>query len=282
MPPNEGDRSAFAALADETRLEILAVLGRIETPAPYSTLFDRVSIDDAGQFNYHLRQLRGRYVRKTDGGYRLGQPGLWASNLLSSGVLESDVSRPFEAIDSACGRCGQPVEIGYRNGEAIVRCLDCGVRLTRFDFPPRAAESLPLDSFVAAYARRTAAFVGLADDGVCPFCGRRMDAVLAPDRATRPGGVPVAFDCDGCRAGIRAPLGLVLAGRPRVAAAFADRGVDLTDTPFWEIEFCTFSAPRIRRAEPLEVVLSATIDGHDCRAVVDAAVELCEWSTPTI
>jgi len=289
-PRFDADGDSFGGLADATRLAILDVLARTDGAVAYADLFERTPVEDEGRFNYHLRQLRERYVRQDEGGYARTQSGVWASNLLAAGVLDDAVDRPFREVDSVCGRCGTAaVEVGYRDGEGVVRCRDCGEGLTRFDFPPGAAQDLPLDAFVDAYDRRTRAYVGLADDGVCPFCGHETTTELRPAAARRPDGLPVVCECSRCSAGLAAPLGLVLANRSRVAAALHDRGVDPDGGRFWEREWCTFSAPSVHGTDPLVVALEVEEDGgtegHDgtgdadggtVRFLVDADVELME------
>ncbi|RBI62492.1 transcriptional regulator [halophilic archaeon] len=274
---SEAGRESFGTLANATRLEILDALATADSPLSYANLFERSSADDRGRFNYHLRQLRDGHVRKTDQGYELAQSGVWATNILTASVLQQGGERPFREIDSTCGNCGSsPVEIGYRGGEGIVRCRECDRQLTRFDFPPGAVRNLSLEDFVEAFAQRTRRYVGLADAGVCPFCSHRMTSVLRPGSATRSDSLPVAFDCSGCSAELRAPLGLVLSNRPRISATLFERGIDLDETPFWERGWCTFSAPRVSRTDPLLVALEMPTDDGDWTVVADENVDIRE------
>jgi DNA-binding transcriptional ArsR family regulator len=63
---------AFGTLADETRLAILRALALADGPVRFSDLRERVGVRDTGRFNYHLSQLRERFVEKRDDGYVLG------------------------------------------------------------------------------------------------------------------------------------------------------------------------------------------------------------------
>jgi citrate synthase len=65
----------LAVLSEPTRLEILLGLFDGDTPLAYSALMDTTSIEDKGRFNYHLRQLRGYFVRDTADGYALTDAG---------------------------------------------------------------------------------------------------------------------------------------------------------------------------------------------------------------
>jgi DNA-binding transcriptional ArsR family regulator len=59
----------LATLSHPLRLEILFALVRADGPLEYSSLRASTPVEDKGQFNYHLRQLRGRFVADRDGGY---------------------------------------------------------------------------------------------------------------------------------------------------------------------------------------------------------------------
>jgi DNA-binding transcriptional ArsR family regulator len=66
---------AFAALGDETRVDVLRALvdARRENPddpeVSFSELQARVGVEDSGRFDDHLGKLRGRYVESEDGAY---------------------------------------------------------------------------------------------------------------------------------------------------------------------------------------------------------------------
>lgn len=79
-PPSD----TFTLLSDETRVDILRELAAASESGPlrFSELRERAGVADAGRFNYHLKQLRGRLVRKTDGGYELTAEGEDAADLV--------------------------------------------------------------------------------------------------------------------------------------------------------------------------------------------------------
>jgi citrate synthase len=59
----------LATLSHPVRLEILFALARADGLLDYSSLRAATSVEDNGQFNYHLRQLRGRFVADRNDGY---------------------------------------------------------------------------------------------------------------------------------------------------------------------------------------------------------------------
>jgi citrate synthase len=60
---------ALSTLSHPVRLDIPFALVRADGPLDYSSPRTAVSVEDKGQFNYHLRQLRGRFVADRDDGY---------------------------------------------------------------------------------------------------------------------------------------------------------------------------------------------------------------------
>lgn len=269
--------NSFGQLANTTRLEIMQVLATDDTPLSYTTLFEQVSVEDKGQFNYHLRQLVDEFVQKGEDGYHLNQSGLRAANVLASNALELGSNRQFQRINSQCGACGgEAVEIGYQAGEAIVRCLDCERHLTRFDFPPAAVNIYALEEFVDAFARRTRAYFRLADDGVCPFCAHPLSTEIQPSAATQADEIPAVGTCSECPAGIRAPVGLLLSNRPRIQSLFTDLDIDFRETSFWEFEWCTFNAPTIHQTNPLVTELTIEAGGESISILVNSRVEILE------
>ncbi|MDX1748259.1 MAG: winged helix-turn-helix domain-containing protein, partial [Halobacteriales archaeon] len=81
---------AFATLGNETRLQILYVLGDAEDTLSFSDLRKRVGVDDPGQFNYHLNKLKNHhFIRPTDDGYVLREPG----RIVLQAVLSGSVTR---------------------------------------------------------------------------------------------------------------------------------------------------------------------------------------------
>ena len=93
---DEGDapETAFALIGNETRAAILRSLG--EDPhaeVPFSELRSRVDEGlDSGQFNYHLKQLLGRFVDRTEDGYTLRPEGIALYRRIRAGTFTRQVS----------------------------------------------------------------------------------------------------------------------------------------------------------------------------------------------
>ena len=86
---------SLALLSDERRVAIvreLAAAGAVPgstVTISFSELLERVGIRDSGQFNYHLGRLRGRFVDRTDDGYRLTPTGAAVGETILGSVEDS-------------------------------------------------------------------------------------------------------------------------------------------------------------------------------------------------
>lgn len=96
----------FDLLSDETRLAIVRTLyrhGRDDPDGPglsFSTLGDRLDVEDSGRFNYHLRRLRGPLVEKRGDGYALTPLGYRLGAFV---VAESNAADSKEPAASSGG-----------------------------------------------------------------------------------------------------------------------------------------------------------------------------------
>lgn len=88
----ENATSAFEVLSHPIRLEILASLYSRSDAISYTRLRESTSVDDNGQFNYHLRQLE-LLVRNQGDEYTLTERG----EELIAGVLSGEQIRQYES-----------------------------------------------------------------------------------------------------------------------------------------------------------------------------------------
>jgi hypothetical protein len=99
---------ALATVANEHRLAILRELAGADEPLAFSALRRRVGLSDTGLFNYHLKELCGRFVRQTEGGYELGHAG--ERVVLAAGDLDPEGAAALadrSEGDGECPVCGE-------------------------------------------------------------------------------------------------------------------------------------------------------------------------------
>jgi len=82
---------AFGRLANEVRVSVLLHLLEAErsgeTPVSFSGLQESADTDTSAGFAYHLRQLSGHFVRKTESGYVLTDEGRRAARAVVNGAF---------------------------------------------------------------------------------------------------------------------------------------------------------------------------------------------------
>lgn len=304
-PTGEGDAflspdEAFAALGNETRMEILRSLGEAEGPLLFSELREQVEIDDPGQVNYHLNQLKGHFVRQTDDGYKLLDPGhRIIQAVISGGVTGTPVLEPTE-VDAPCPFCGQSVQIRYGGGRLLIRCTACaGVfagsetdapfvdshpygALGAFPLPPAGVIGRsPKDVLDAATVWALTGYLAIGS-GVCPRCSMTIERSLRVCEDHSPTGgncevcntrqaVHVDYVCPHCTfQEVTVPAGwnlfLVV---PELMSFLSARGV-IPAVPSWEAMVPMYDyEDEVIDVDPLELKITYTFDGDQLILVVD-------------
>lgn len=188
---------AFGVLGHETRMDILQILGSAEGPLSFSELRDRVGIGDSGQFNYHMGQLEGHFVTKTDDKYALRQAGRRVVEaVLSGAVTDAPVLAPTR-IDKSCWYCEAPIEVAFREERVELYCTECSGSfgeslqeeyptvesttsgyLGKLTLPPAGLrDRTPAEICEAGWTRLHLEMLSVASE-LCPRCSATMDCAL--------------------------------------------------------------------------------------------------------
>ena len=192
LPPDE----AFATLGNETRLGILQALGRASEDLSFSELRERVGVDDSGQFNYHLEQLVGHFVRKRAEGYQLRRAGRRVVEAVLSGAVTDAPDLDRTRVDETCELCGAPIEVARDGGSIAMYCTECAGRyshaygedrtgrraddgyLGRLPLPPAGLRNrTPTEVLRAAWTWGNLEIFAMSA-GICPRCSATVDHTL--------------------------------------------------------------------------------------------------------
>jgi hypothetical protein len=274
LPPDE----AFGLLGHEIRFAILEALNDADGELPFSELRERVGVRDTGQFNYHLGELVGRFVRRTDDGYRLAAAGRRVVGaVLSGGVTQAMDADPV-ATDAECLECGGTMEARFREDGIAVECADCGMQYTDPDVPPGVVERQPPEAVARVVERWNRREQASAGYGFCQYCDGGVDVTVclpgeaaAPDWFTeevREGDgieADVVYECGRCGASWHALLELAALTHPAVMGFHYEHGIDLRGTPSWELPWMGYDVATVTGEDPLRVDLPVELD--DERAV---------------
>jgi hypothetical protein len=274
-PPED----VFALLANDLRVDVLRALGAApgET-ASFSELFDRVDVDDSGNFNYHLDQLRGSFVRKENGEYALTHAGEQVVGAMLAGTYTADAAVDPIALDWDCLLCGGGMVAEYVGERAWIRCADCG-KGAGFSFPPGSLDQFDREELPAAFARWLRTTVERTTAGFCTVCAGRVDGELA----RLPGGTEadprpsrVAFECRRCGKTAYFSGPTLVTYHPQVIGFFFDHDLELFAghaSRAWS-QLDAFDS-RIRSREPprLRVVFAHGGERVTADITADATVE---------
>jgi len=277
-------KETFATIGNETRAEILRILG--EDPyaeLSFSELRSRMTEDiDSGQFNYHLKQLRGQFIDQTDDGYTLRPEGVTLYRLIRAGSFTQELQlEPFD-INLDCYFCGAAVEAHYETGVFSIVCAGCAYQYGKARLPPSAIdpdEPRAALSLIDQYLRQN---ILALSRGVCPFCVNRLDISFVPGEevwmdSARELDVLVKYACDHCGNRHYLSIGLSLLYNASLIAFFERHDIDITTVPHWELEFAiTNDAVTVHETDPWEVSLEVGRGGERLEFVVDHDLTVLE------
>lgn len=254
MDPSDSFPSGevFRVIGNETRLSVLLALWDAYDPdaetnaLSFSELYRAVDFDNPGNFSYHLKQLVGYFIRKTDEGYELRRAGLKLVRSIIAGMGVEDLTLAPTLIDKKCQFCGAQAAVAYEDEWLYILCTECEGFYANHDGMPEGAltgmeldpagvaNREPAEMFRAAWTLAVhslqCAVQGICNecsgsmtcelricedhdsDGVCATCGRRFD-------------VMAKFRCEVCKNHHMAPPRTVVASHPAVVAFYHDHGI---------------------------------------------------------
>jgi hypothetical protein len=268
----------FDLVTEETRTAILGTLATHQAKHPdspsigFTDLREQVGVEDSGNFNYHLDKLQPAYVRQTESGYALTHAGLSLVGTLRAGVGEQTTRGP-EQLDATCNICDTALTARYEDALLSVQCNN-GHKFPQDFLPPNAVTGRSLEAVITLQTRRTLHDLELVRDGVCPACFddvEREHTVLDAPQARH----VLTATCTGCGRVSGSPVGLYLLREPPVVAFYHDHGVDVTETPLWELDLA-IADPTVRSEEPLRLALSVTEGGEQLTVVFDEYTHLLD------
>ncbi|WP_435334006.1 DUF7351 domain-containing protein [Haloarchaeobius sp. TZWWS8] len=270
---------AFAVIANETRLSILEALWRAEErPVRFSDIHDAVDVRDSAQFNYHLQQLLGQFVVKREEGYDLRHAGEKVVRAVLAGELTEDPHwEPFE-IDGTCVTCDATLVAEYVDENIRIECPDCGHAHGEYPFPPGGLNDRTREEVMEAFDERVRHLHCLAADGVCPECAGRMASTVEQGSDCCLGlDLRVVHRCAQCGHSLCSAVGLLLLDQSDVATFHRDHGVDLHNTPYWQLPWCVSDhATELVSEDPWGIAVSIPLDDEVLRVSIDGDLEVTQ------
>lgn len=300
---------AFSVLGNEIRIQILQTLGEANGSLSFTELRNRIGLRRGGQFNYHLDQLVGHFVSKSEDGYALRRQGSRIVQALLSGAVTEDPRIKPTLLDNDCYHCGAPVLLKYSEHLAIF-CSNCG---GNFQLPADlmsndAAQFSGVDGYLGGYEIPPAGIKGrslaelfraattwanvenlTASADLCPRCSAKikLSVLICESHGT------TDEICSDCNARQRVQLSRQCQNCPYARLSFISRGL-LANTDFlnfitdhglnpvdsdspWHLEALLATPTEdIRSIEPFEARFTFTIDDDSITLTVDNNLAVVE------
>ncbi|ELZ08403.1 ArsR family transcriptional regulator [Halovivax asiaticus JCM 14624] len=273
---------AFQALGNDVRTGILrAIRDRTDDEAnagrvSFSTLFETSAVDTTAGFAYHIDELVGPYLSKTEEGYALTATGRRAARAIESGTYTHQVDRQSVTVDDPCPFCrDQELVAAIDDNEVAITCEACERSILRMDFPPAGLDAHG-DDLPTAFDRHHRHRIAHLGDGVCPECGgpveSRLDVVRPdpgdePARESVPDPVQASFTCTACGYGLRCPVALTLLDHPEFVAFYHEHDESIDQRPIWNIGREWTETPLSH--DPMAVRVAVTLDDETVECYVD-------------
>lgn len=275
---------AFGTLASEIRVTILRALWDADDQVvPFSDLQSAVDVEDSGKFNYHVGRFDGRFVERTDDGYRLTQAGVRLVGALIGGSYTSRDGTGPVAVEDACPACAGELTFEYADDHGLIDCESCG-RLSEYPVPPGVLADRDEDELASAVQQYAHSVIERASRGFCPQCEGPTDsrlvtaATTADDASTPPRAledIPMArSDCRRCGRSVDTTVRIRLVRHPAVVSFFHDRGVDYRDLSIWRLGGLDDDVASVTGRAPLEATVSYTADGDKLALIVDESLSV--------
>lgn len=241
----ESCAAAFELVQNDTRFAVIRELAAAQAAAPhssalrFSTLRNRLGNPDSGTFNYHLTRLQGRFIAKTEEGYKLTPAGHRLAAAVAAGVYGSGNTLEGERLDEACPVCDADLSVSYGEGALSVRCPN-GHGLLNL-FPGGALPGRTVSAVRSLFDRVTRQQVDLAVEGDCPLCYGQMERSLVDrEEGSELRGETVLVGtwgieaiCRRCGAIVSVPVEIALGGHPVVEALLSANGHDPRERHIW-------------------------------------------------
>lgn len=241
----------FALLSDESRVDILRAVAIAQheqgpsnsgfAPLSFSEIYERVDVGNTSKLSYHLGELTGTFLRKTEGGYSFTHAG----EQIVRFILAENFRRPADLdiieTEGTCLYCGETqLEAGLDDQYFMVRCPSCDRPVTGYIVTPAQARAHSGTALLESLKRKQATEFSLVQEGICPECaGRIRTEILDVSEQALPEEVPVSYftidECEACLRRYSGPLPYCAAFRTASIAFHWDHGVDIMGTGWWEL-----------------------------------------------
>jgi hypothetical protein len=223
----------------------------------FTDLRRAAGISDNGRFNYHLGELVGLLVVRTDDRYRLSGFGFHLIAPLAGGAYDLDADPAPLSVPGECHDCGAALTVRPDEGVLQVVCDDGHVINHGLIGYPGVVNDRDPDDAATALALLSTTMTELGVEGVCPLCHGHTDGEFVTDPD---GGYAYLAPCADCGNQFATTAGGCVASHPAVVSLFDDHGVDVRRRAPWTLPFRQLGAETVIAEEPLQLELRVGIN----------------------
>lgn len=248
MTENRSATDVFRLLADEIRVDILRAVavsqyeleqvGSGAAELSFSEIYDHVDVENTSKLSYHLGELTGVYLRKSDDGYSLSHAGERIVRFILSGNYEQPESFEAEPVDGVCIFCGEEaLEASLSHQFFRIDCTACEQQVVGQPITAAQVKTWDGESLVQSAKVRSAADAKQIRRGMCPECGAQLSAnvVEVPDSPLpETDSFVVTSSCEECFREYNSPLTYSVVYHPASIAFHWEHGIDVTVYGIWE------------------------------------------------
>lgn len=277
--------TVFGLLSDEIRVDILEAIAVAEaetvtqstgqTELAFSDIYERVDVDNTSKLSYHLGELVGPFLRKTDAGYSFTHAGEKFVRMILADNYERPPTFDPVTIDGHCMYCDSTeLEASLRFQFFIVTCRKCERPLSGHPVAPTLVRAHDGDDLVDRVARKMALDYRQIRNGLCVACTGDLSTTVIDTEGLPVEGIHsflVRDECNHCLREYNGPMVYGAAYHPASIAFHWDHGVDLSTKGMWELHrfAARWTAERLSD-DPAEYRVVLPHDSDELRVYLDA------------
>ena len=249
MTDTESPAGVFRLLSDDIRIDILEALAIAQHEADslgsgpveltFSDIYQRIDVDNTSKLSYHLGELVGPILRKTENGYSFTHAGEKLIRL----VLADNYEHPPEfapiEINGECIYCGcTSLQASLRFQFFIVTCKGCEQPLSGHPVTPTLLRAYDGSQLVDMVSKKMALEYRQIREGLCIGCTGSLSTTII-DSEELPVETPSSFlvhdECNHCLREYNGPLVYGVAYHPASVAFHWEHGINLSTKGMWEL-----------------------------------------------
>lgn len=285
---DEEAAEAFRTLSDSSRIAILRTFAAVldekdlvaDAPMPtlsFSELYDRVDIDSTSRLSYHLDELDGTYVTRTEDGWKFTFAGEAIVRLVLSGAYAGGID--FDSVETPgrCLHCGEEKLEATVDDRALVHvCQACDSKMGGFPVTPAQVQNRDPESLLESAKAVTQSKLRQYRNGICTECGGVVDMAVETEAVAEDASEIDQFiatgRCEQCWRTLNGPLPMWLTSHPASVAFHWDHGIDVLSLGMRDISeklgSGEWTTERVD-TDPAEYEVTYRVGANALRLVVD-------------